>query len=126
MIVCCIQVEKPRFYAVGDDATYVKYNVDPQEEAMIRGNIDDSVEDEKWHGTLTFSAAIEKETGVKQQRIPTVQGRWRNFYENVYDVLCNNGTPAISYESVIRTMTVMNAAIRSGQTGQAIIFPTEQ
>lgn len=101
----------------------MKYNVDPQEEAMVRGNIDDSIEQEKWHGTLTYNDMAAKQAGTKQRKIPTIQGRWRTYYENVYDVLCNNVSPLISYESVINTMTVLDAALQSVKKSQAILLP---
>jgi hypothetical protein len=45
-------IQKPRFYIVGDKATFVKYGVDPQEEYMIKEDIESSIELEKFYGLL--------------------------------------------------------------------------
>jgi len=70
-------IEKPRFYVVGDKATYIKYGSDPQEDAMMSGNIDGAVEDEKSYGTLTYREKPQNQNAVVQ--IPTLPGRWRCF-----------------------------------------------
>ena len=47
-------------------------------------------------------------------------GRWRNFYENVAEVLVRGAAPAVPLEESRRVMSVVDAALRSVQTGQAI------
>ena len=103
---------KPRMYAVGTDATFVKYGEDPQERAMIAGDIDASAED---------PARFARLYDGKQERILNPQpGRWRSFYENVADALHGRAEPAVKLDEMRRLMAVMDAISDSARTGQAV------
>ena len=65
--------KKPRMQAFGSEGSFVKHGLDPQEAAMNAENIDSALEPEENYGTL---ATAEEETTV-----PTMPGRWRNYYE---------------------------------------------
>ncbi|MCW8129188.1 MAG: Gfo/Idh/MocA family oxidoreductase [Planctomycetota bacterium] len=108
-------VRKPRFYVLGDKAGYAKFGVDPQEAAMIKGDIDAAREDEKLFGKLG--------NGKTEQVVPTLPGRWRNYYENIADVLTKGAAPAVSLASVRRAMAVLDAAKKSAASGDVIRNP---
>lgn len=103
---------KPRFYAMGTHASFRKYGLDPQEEAMKAGQIDEAVEAEANYGILA-----DKQT---QTTIPTLPGRWRNFYENVADVLTKDAPPAVAMTEVRRAISVLEGAFRSAATGNVV------
>jgi scyllo-inositol 2-dehydrogenase (NADP+) len=105
-------VSKPRFLVHGSNATFVKYGLDPQEAAMKAGDIDSATEDEMNYGQLC--------NGVTERIIPTIAGRWRNYYENIAHVLTNGEKPEVKYEEMYRTMAILDAGIRSAKTGKAI------
>ncbi|MBI3831440.1 MAG: Gfo/Idh/MocA family oxidoreductase [Planctomycetes bacterium] len=105
-------VRKPRYYVLGDQAGFIKYGVDPQEAAMIKGDIDAAREDEKNYGRLG--------DGKTEEIVPTLQGRWRNYYENIAAVLTQGAEPAVSLASVRRALAVLDAAQKSAQTGTAL------
>ena len=105
-------VSKPRFLVHGSKATLAKHGLDPQEKAMIAGDIDAAVEDPKHYARLY--------TGKTEQEVATVPGRWRSYYENVRDVLTRGAEPAVSLDSVRRAMSILDAAQRSGRTGQVV------
>jgi len=79
----------PRFIIHGSRGSYVKYGIDPQEEALRNRNIPNSKdwgkENEKGWGYLT----MEDEHIEFDGQIETMPGCYQCFYENVYDVLVN-------------------------------------
>ncbi|MEZ4861232.1 MAG: Gfo/Idh/MocA family oxidoreductase [Caldilineaceae bacterium] len=107
-------IEKPRFHLFGDKATFCKYGLDPQEDAMRAGAIDSAVEPEANYGVL--------HNGVTQRVISTVPGRWRSYYENIRDVLTGQAELAVKPAEVRRVMAVFDAAQRSAQSG-AVVAP---
>lgn len=105
-------VPKPRIHAVGDVATFVKHGTDPQEPAMLAGDIDAAREPE-----ALYARVVSKEG---EQTIATLPGRWRSFYENVADTLAGHAEPAVKLEEMRRLMAVLDAARESASTGQVI------
>jgi scyllo-inositol 2-dehydrogenase (NADP+) len=108
---------KPRFHVVGTQATFVKYGEDPQEPAMIAGDIDAANEPEANFGKLYTG---QTKTDHAATTVPTLPGRWRNFYENVADVLVNGAAPAVTLPQMRKLMTVMDAVFASARTGDVV------
>jgi len=101
--------EKPRMLAYGPGGTFVKFGVDPQEAAMIKGDIDSaSVPPAEWPRVTTAEGT---------RMVPPVPGRWRSFYEQVERVLRGEEKPAVTKGEMIRLMTVLDAAHESMRTG---------
>jgi len=110
-------IEKPRFYVVGDLGTFEKHGVDPQEDAMLKKNIDSSEEDKKLYGRILW-----RDKNKERVTVETLKGRWRSFYENVSDVLHDpqNHKQFVSLASVRRAVCVMNAALESVKLGRSL------
>ena len=105
-------ISKPRIYACGTGGTFIKYGLDPQEAAMIAGDIDSAREDER------NSARIHN--GRTEMAFPTVAGRWRCYYENIADVLARGAETAVKLPEVRRAIAVIDAAFRSAKTGRTV------
>ncbi len=105
-------IEKPRFRIRGTGGTFVKFGLDPQEKAMMDGNIDAAVESPALYGTL--------KTTETETVIPTSPGRWRDYFENLRDVLVHGAEPLVKLEECRRTMAVIDAAKQSAATGKVI------
>lgn len=105
-------IRKPRFRALGDKATFEKYGLDPQERAMLDGDIDAAVPDP------AEDARVVSADG--DRRVPTLPGCWRSFYENIRDVLRGKAEPAVDLASVRRAMTVVDAARQSAASGRVV------
>lgn len=105
-------ISKPRFYAHGDKATFLKNGLDPQENAMIAGDIDAARDDPE-------SYARVKGKDV-DKTLPTLPGRWRDYYENLAAVLTTGATPIVTLTSARRTMATLDAALQSAQSGQVV------
>ena len=79
---------------------------------MSRGEIDAAVEDPGTYGVLN--------DGTSERTIPTIPGRWRNYYENVADVLLKGGETAVKLSELRRQIAVLDAARRSARTGEVV------
>jgi len=108
-------IPKPRIHAFGTKGAYIKYGLDPQEAAMIEGDIDSAEEPEELYGRL--------HDGKEERVIPTMPGRWRNFYENVAQVLAGKAEPAVRLSELRRAMAVFDAALRSASTDSVVRLP---
>ncbi|MFW6189819.1 MAG: Gfo/Idh/MocA family protein [Planctomycetota bacterium] len=105
-------IPKPRIHAFGREGAFRKYGLDPQERAMIDGDIDAAEEPEANYGTL--------KTEEDHRTVPTLPGRWRSFYENVAAVLAGREEPAVRLPEVRRDMAVIDAALRSARRDRII------
>ncbi len=106
-------IEKPRIHALGMRASYIKYGRDPQEDAMNRGDIDAAEEPEEMYGRF-------RTLDGEERRVPTVNGRWRSFYENVAAVLAGEAEPAVKTPEMRRVMAIFDAAFESGETAKVV------
>jgi scyllo-inositol 2-dehydrogenase (NADP+) len=105
-------ISKPRMHVFGDGGTFVKFGVDPQEQAMIKGDIDSAVE-----APANYPRVHD---GKGETVLTPIPGRWRNYYENIADVLTGKAEPAIRMSEVHRAISVIEAAFKSAETGTAI------
>lgn len=60
--------------------------------------------------------------GIVTEPLPEIQTDWTDFYRNVIDVLNGNAESVIKISEVRRVLAVMEAARKSAETGEAILF----
>lgn len=79
---------------------------------MKAGDIDAATEDPQKYARL--------HDGKEERTVPTVPGRWKNFYENIADVLTRGAEPLVKLPEARRAIAVLDAAKRSAQSGAAV------
>ena len=104
-----------RFIVRGEKAAFVKHGIDPQEEALKRGEIPrhdtwGREAREKW-GTL-YSA---KEATVETEAIPTLPGDYRLFYANVRDQMLGTAGIDVTHEQMLDVMHALELARESSR-----------
>lgn len=107
---------KPRWYVMGTKGTLVKEGVDPQERAMVAGQIDTAREEPAQYPRLWVETAGRSSEIV----LETLPGRWRSFYENIAEAIADPARLAVTPESVRRVMALIEAARASAASGQAV------
>jgi len=107
---------RPRWTVQGSRAGLIKTGVDPQERAMIDGDIDAAREAPEHRARLWSDVDGQTAESV----VETVPGRWRCFYENVAAALQGREELAVKPESVAAVMSVLDAARQSAASGQAV------
>lgn len=114
-------VAGPRFVLNGDHAKFVKYGLDPQEEALIAGNKPGGDgwgrEDESLSGTLTLADGEVK-------KVPSLAGDYRKYYENVRDAILGKAPLAVTPEHGIDVMMALELAVQSSRDGRRVPWPS--
>ena len=110
------RIKKPRWLVQGERGTLVKTGLDPQEKAMCAGHIDAAEEAPEDRARVVADVA----GIVSEMALETVPGRWRSYYENVADALIDGAELAVKPEEAAQAVRVIEAAMKSAQTGQAV------
>ena len=110
------RIEKPHWLVLGELGSLVKRGFDPQERAMLSGDIDAAAED------AANRALITTELGgfVTEMVVETIRSDWTNYYRNIADVLSGRAELIVKPEEAGRVMAVMDAAMQSARTGGTV------
>jgi len=110
----------PRFIIEGTEGNFSKYGIDPQEAALksgiIPGTDDWGFEGAEYWGTLGSGPA----TPFDISRIPTENGNYMGFFDNIYDVLFKNKPQAILPEEARDVIFIIEKAFESSMKHRAI------
>lgn len=110
------RIGKPHWFLVGDKGALVKHGVDPQEAALLRGRLEDAVEDPANCARLTTEYA----GTTAEIALETVRGDWTAFYRNIADVLLEGAELAVKPEEIRRVVAVLEASARSAEEGRVL------
>lgn len=112
------RLEAKEFLVYGEAGSYVSAGTDVQAEAIFAGRrpADDLMgwgyeSEENW-GTLRTDAG--------EERIPSEQGRYHDYYEGFARAVRDNTAPPVTAEEAIRTLEVLDAARRSALEGRSV------
>ncbi|HOJ21397.1 MAG TPA: Gfo/Idh/MocA family oxidoreductase, partial [Armatimonadota bacterium] len=107
---------KPRWYILGEEGGLVKTGRDPQEPAMIAGDIDAAREDPADRARVfTQRGGLSAEMVVESLR-PS----WKSYYQNIADVLLKGTELAVKPEEARRVVAVLDAAAESLRTRASV------
>jgi predicted dehydrogenase len=112
-----------RYLIRGEDGAFVKYGIDPQEEALKRGELprDDTwgrEAPEKWGKLYTPEG-----TSLRAETVPTMPGDYRLFYSNVRDAILGNAPIDVTHQQMLNVMKALEAARESSDRRCTIPFP---
>lgn len=109
---------KPRWFIIGSRGALVKEGLDPQEAAMVGGNIDAARED-----PANYARVKTEVNGITaEMRLQTVRGSWKSYYQNIADALVDGKELAVKPEEIRRVVAVLEAVQQSAKTG-AVVRP---
>jgi scyllo-inositol 2-dehydrogenase (NADP+) len=114
--------DKPRWLVLGERGSLVKHGLDPQEPAMLAGNIEAAVEDP------AHRARIATEDGglATEMVVETVRSDWTEYYRNIADVLAGRAESIVTPEQVRRAIAIFDAAMQSAATGSTVQLADDQ
>jgi predicted dehydrogenase len=110
-----VSTPTPRFAIQGAEGGYLKYGLDPQEDALKRGETPSGEfwgyeAPERW-GTLLEAQG---DLFVKEQ-LPTAPGDYRQYYANVRDAILGKAALAVTPESALNVMRALELAVESSK-----------
>lgn len=112
----------PHFVIHGTHGSYVKHGLDPQENALKRGETPGGPAwgkepPEAW-GTLT---QVEGEK-ISERTIPTEAGDYCGYYENVRDAILGKAALAVTPQGALNVMRVLELAQQSSHERRVIQY----
>ncbi len=114
------RIDRPRWWIVGSAGGFVKYGVDPQEDALRQGDIDHAREPESHHGILRIADA----SGVvAESRMPSLRAHWDSYYANIAGHLLHHEPLSVKAEEAREVVRVLEAAVRSSRDHVVIEGP---
>ncbi len=103
----------PRYSVHGTHGSFLKYGIDPQEDALKKGesplNVDWGKESTEMWGTLNADKRGLHYVG----RLQTIPGNYMAFYDNIFDAIVNGKELAVKPEEAINVISVIEAALES-------------
>ncbi len=104
-----------RFLLHGTDGAYVKYGIDPQEEALKRGEIpkDDSWGREAKDAWGTLWSPHDGQ--ITSQRVATEPGDYRLFYANVRDAILGRAAMEVTPHQMLNVMRALEISVESNR-----------
>ena len=112
----------PRFTLHGTEGSFLKYGLDPQEEALNQGRTPDEPhwgeESKDLWGTLNTQVAGLHVEG----RVETIPGRYQTFYENIADAIKGRAELAVRPEEARNTIRMIELAIQSHEEKRTVPF----
>jgi scyllo-inositol 2-dehydrogenase (NADP+) len=112
------RISKPHWYIVGDRGALRKEGVDPQEAAMLRGEILSAREDPALAAQVTASIA----GTVGEIRLETIRGDWTAYYRSIADALLEGAELIVKPEEAARGVRLLTAVEESLRTGRTVTF----
>jgi scyllo-inositol 2-dehydrogenase (NADP+) len=110
---------KPHWFVVGETGALTKEGVDPQEAAMLRGDILSAREDPVQYAKVSAQVA----GTVAEMRLQTLRGDWTAYYRNIADVLCDGAELAVTAEQAKRGVVLLQGIEQSLAEGRTVVFP---
>jgi len=114
------QIDRPRWWIVGTVGGFIKYGIDPQEEALRSGDIDGAKERPELEGTLRQA----HENGqVSERPVPSIKGHWDAYYQNIAEHLTTGHALAVTAEQAREVVRLLEAAAESSRQHATVQGP---
>lgn len=114
------RIKGARFRVLGLKGAYEKFGIDPQEEKLKAGILPNSIdfgsEQEAAWGRLSAQVGNLSFDG----KVETVPGAYKTFYSSLRDAISNDGEVPVSPHDALRTMQIIEAAIKSSSAGKVV------
>lgn len=115
-----VREQGPRIAVHGGLGSYVKYGIDPQEEALLDGGAPGGPSwgaepREAWGILNTEIAGTALRCAVETER-----GNYPAYYHNIYDAISGGAELLVTPEQAYDVLRIIEAAIKSSETGSRV------
>ena len=108
---------RPRWWIVGSGGGYLKYGIDPQEDALRKGDLTAAAEPENQWGRLTTDSM----TGPIETVIPPAHASWDSYYSNIADHLLRYAPLAVTAEQARDVVRILDATQQSIAEARTVV-----
>jgi scyllo-inositol 2-dehydrogenase (NADP+) len=108
---------RPRWYVRGSKGAFRKFGLDPQENALRRGQVVSGLPlpaDER------AEVRVQTEVGIETRVLETIPGTWVAYYQNIADHLLRDTELIVKPEQVRRVIAVIESAAESADSNRVI------
>ncbi len=117
-----VKEQGPRYMLHGTHGSFLKWGIDPQEEALKAGKVpgakDWGSDQPDLYGIIN---SVEGET-ENREKIPTIPGNYLAYYDNIYEHLRHGSELAVKAEEARNVIRIIEAAYESAETGTSVRF----
>jgi scyllo-inositol 2-dehydrogenase (NADP+) len=110
----------PRFILHGTEGSFVKYGLDPQEEALKSGATPSGLNWGKEPQALWGKLNTQRDGQHVEERVETVAGCYSAFYQNIVEAIASRAEVAIKPEEAVNTIRIIELAIKSNEQKRTI------
>ena len=106
-----------RFAVHGTRGSWVKHGLDPQEAAVVAGDLPSGPD---WGKDPVEGVFTSGDGSGEQRTIPNERGDYRRFWQALADAIRGEGPNPVPASEALAVMDVLNAGIRSAETARPI------
>lgn len=110
----------PHFTVHGDRASFVKFGMDSQEQALRDGRRPGA--DPDWGSDIPENFAVLTTAGGARETLPTVPGAYQRFYEGIAAAILDGAPVPVDPSDALLTLRVIEAAYKSASERRTIEF----
>lgn len=103
----------PHFMINGRKGSFLKYGMDVQEKALAEGAKPGGENWGKENPDSYGILAVVTENGMQKKRVPTIEGNYGLFYDNVYQALTAGEKLLVNPADTVAVLKIMEAAMKS-------------
>ena len=110
-----VRAKTPRFLLQGTNGSFIKYGMDPQENALKGGR---SPNEPEWGAEPEHMwGKLDTEIGGMHYsgRVETIPGDYRGYYQNVADAILGRSEPMVRPEDMELTIRIIERAFQSSE-----------
>jgi predicted dehydrogenase len=112
----------PRYILHGTNGSFLKWGLDPQEEALKQGknpnNSNWGKESKEWWGLLN----IEKDNRQFREKYETLPGNYSAFYDNIFESITCGTELAVKPEEALNVVRIIDAVKKSSAQQKTIMI----
>ena len=117
------RLDRPRWSIIGTEGAFVKYGIDPQEDALRKGDIDQATETPGHEARLRRA---QSDGQTVEAPYPTVCAHWDGYYRNIAEHLQGASPLAVTAEQAREVVRLLEAAVRSAESHAVVSGPWGQ
>jgi scyllo-inositol 2-dehydrogenase (NADP+) len=109
-----------RYILNGENGTFQKYGIDPQEDMSRAGYLPDI---DNWgkEPEINWGILMYEKEGIRyEEKVETIAGNYSIFYNNVFDVIRNGHELMVKPEQAIEVLKILEACLESNRLKKTI------